>query len=146
MTDFDPQQLTFEFIEAFDAPKDVELWSKLVKEETEEVYEAAAHLIKELADLAYVTNGLIHTVEATTDDPATHASLFEQHLPNDQTIAFVGALLNGFPEKVRIEAFRRVHASNMSKLGDDGKPVRREDGKILKGPNYKPPVLDDLLR
>lgn len=44
------------------------------------------------------------------------------------------------------EAFRRVHESNMSKLGDDGKPVRREDGKIMKGPNYQPPVLDDLLK
>tara|TARA_Y100000289_G_C3902401_1_gene139934 strand:+ start:575 stop:1012 length:438 start_codon:yes stop_codon:yes gene_type:complete len=43
-----------------------------------------------------------------------------------------------------MEALHRVHKSNMSKLGDDGKPVRREDGKVLKGPNYKPPVLDDL--
>ena len=48
-------------------------------------------------------------------------------------------------DPVMPEAFRRVHESNMSKLGDDGKPLRREDGKILKGPNYKPPVLDDLL-
>lgn len=37
--------------------------------------------------------------------------------------------------------FAQVHESNMSKLGDDGKPVRREDGKVLKGPNYKPPVI-----
>lgn len=43
------------------------------------------------------------------------------------------------------EAFRRVHESNMSKLGDDGKPVYREDGKVLKGPNYKPPNLEDLI-
>jgi len=43
------------------------------------------------------------------------------------------------------ETFRRVHASNMSKLGDDGLPVRREDGKVLKGPNYKPPYLMDLV-
>ena len=34
-------------------------------------------------------------------------------------------------------AFNRVHASNMSKLDDDGKPIYREDGKVLKGPNYK---------
>jgi predicted HAD superfamily Cof-like phosphohydrolase len=32
-----------------------------------------------------------------------------------------------------------VHESNMSKLGADGQPVRREDGKILKGPNYWKP-------
>ena len=37
-------------------------------------------------------------------------------------------------------AIDAVHESNMSKLGEDGKPVRREDGKVLKGPNYQPPV------
>jgi predicted HAD superfamily Cof-like phosphohydrolase len=41
--------------------------------------------------------------------------------------------------------FERVHASNMSKLGEDGKPIKREDGKIQKGPNYKEPDLEDLL-
>lgn len=41
------------------------------------------------------------------------------------------------------EAFDLVHVSNMSKLGDDGKPVFREDGKILKGPNYKP--VDEIV-
>lgn len=41
--------------------------------------------------------------------------------------------------------FDRVHDSNMSKLGDDGKPVRREDGKVMKGPRYHPPTLDDLV-
>jgi NTP pyrophosphatase (non-canonical NTP hydrolase) len=43
-----------------------------------------------------------------------------------------------------MEAYRRVHQSNMSKLGEDKQPIRREDGKILKGPNYQPPDLDDL--
>ena len=43
------------------------------------------------------------------------------------------------------EVFERVHRSNMSKLGDDGKPVYRDDGKVLKGPNYQPPKLDDLF-
>ncbi len=41
-------------------------------------------------------------------------------------------------------AMDRVHKSNMSKLGEDGKPIRREDGKVLKGPNYAPPYLEDL--
>ncbi len=40
------------------------------------------------------------------------------------------------------EVFTEVHKSNMSKLGDDGKPQFREDGKVLKGPNYKPPNLE----
>ena len=43
------------------------------------------------------------------------------------------------------EALDRVHKSNMSKLGEDGKPIYREDGKVLKGPNYKPPELSDLV-
>jgi len=43
------------------------------------------------------------------------------------------------------EALSRVHESNMSKLGKDGKPVYREDGKVLKGKNYKPPTLTDLV-
>lgn len=43
------------------------------------------------------------------------------------------------------EVFERVHRSNMSKLGDDGKPIYREDGKVLKGPNYQPPTLEDLF-
>ena len=43
------------------------------------------------------------------------------------------------------EALYRVHESNMSKLDDDGHPIYREDGKVLKGPNYKPPNLEDLV-
>jgi len=43
------------------------------------------------------------------------------------------------------EVFERVHRSNMSKLGPDGKPLYRDDGKVLKGPNYQPPKLDDLF-
>lgn len=42
-------------------------------------------------------------------------------------------------------AFNRVHASNMSKLGEDGKPIYREDGKVMKGPNYTPPDLEGLV-
>lgn len=42
--------------------------------------------------------------------------------------------------------FTEVHNSNMSKLGEDGKPIKREsDGKILKGPNYSPPDLYKVL-
>ena len=43
------------------------------------------------------------------------------------------------------EALDRVHQSNMSKLGEDGLPIYREDGKVLKGPNYAPPNLTDLI-
>ena len=43
------------------------------------------------------------------------------------------------------EAMYRVHESNMSKLDEEGKPIYRDDGKVLKGPNYKPPNLQDLV-
>lgn len=43
------------------------------------------------------------------------------------------------------EAFDMVHRSNMSKLDDDGKPIFREDGKVLKSHNYKPVNEQELL-
>lgn len=42
--------------------------------------------------------------------------------------------------------FREVQRSNMSKLGEDGKPIYREDGKVLKGPNYSEPDLKKTLQ
>ncbi len=44
------------------------------------------------------------------------------------------------------EVYSAVHTSNMSKLGDDGQPLRRGDGKVLKGPNYQPPIIDVILK
>lgn len=38
-----------------------------------------------------------------------------------------------------------VHLSNMTKLGADGVPVRRPDGKILKGPHYRAPDVESVL-
>jgi predicted HAD superfamily Cof-like phosphohydrolase len=52
------------------------------------------------------------------------------------------AVAFGLPLQV---AFTRVHKSNMSKLGADGKPIYRDDGKVLKGPNYAPVDLEDLV-
>lgn len=85
---------------------------RLVTEEFEEVAkaESAEELLKELADLVYVTYGYAATYGWDLD-----------------------------------EAVRRVHSSNLSKLGSDGKPLYREDGKILKGPRYAPPDLSDLV-
>jgi predicted HAD superfamily Cof-like phosphohydrolase len=42
-------------------------------------------------------------------------------------------------------AIAEVHRSNMSKLGSDGEPILRQDGKVLKGPNYRPPDLTRAL-
>ena len=43
------------------------------------------------------------------------------------------------------ECFDEVHESNMSKLGEDGRPLYRKDGKVLKGPNYFPPNLKEIV-
>lgn len=52
-------------------------------------------------------------------------------------------LVFGFPqEKILVE----IHESNMSKLGVDGKPIVRADGKILKGPNYFKPNIRNILQ
>ena len=42
--------------------------------------------------------------------------------------------------------YREVHSSNMSKLGEDGKPIYREDGKVLKGPNFRSPNLAQFCK
>ena len=44
------------------------------------------------------------------------------------------------------ECFAEVQASNMSKLGEDGKPIYREDGKVMKGPSYFKPDLKNVLQ
>lgn len=41
--------------------------------------------------------------------------------------------------------FDEVHASNMSKLGEDGRPIKREDGKVMKGPGFFAPDLESIL-
>ncbi|RTL11906.1 MAG: hypothetical protein EKK56_07590 [Flavobacteriaceae bacterium] len=47
----------------------------------------------------------------------------------------------------KIEAvFDEIQRSNMSKLGEDGKPIYREDGKVMKGPNYFKPNFEDILK
>ena len=57
-----------------------------------------------------------------------------------------GAYLSFGLQHLKETAFAEVQRSNMSKLGEDGKPiVRPEDGKILKGPNYSPPDIAQFL-
>jgi len=43
------------------------------------------------------------------------------------------------------EVFEEVQSSNMSKLGEDGKPIYRKDGKVLKGSNFRPPEIEGIL-
>ena len=57
-----------------------------------------------------------------------------------------GAFLSFGLQNVKNAAFEEVHRSNMSKLGADGKPIRRpEDGKVLKGPDYFKPDLAQFV-
>ena len=58
-----------------------------------------------------------------------------------------GAFLSFGMQAVKDLAFDEVHRSNMSKLGADGKPIRREgDGKVMKGPNYFAPDLGKFIK
>ncbi len=58
-----------------------------------------------------------------------------------------GAFLSFGLQAVKMEAFEEVHRSNMSKLGEDGKPIRRpEDGKVMKGPHYFRPDLAQFIK
>ena len=43
------------------------------------------------------------------------------------------------------ECFHEVHRSNMSKLGENGRPIHREDGKVMKGPGFFEPDLEGIL-
>ena len=51
---------------------------------------------------------------------------------------------HGLQDKIE-EVFAEIQRSNMSKLGADGKPIYREDGKVMKGPNYSQPDLAGVL-
>ena len=58
-----------------------------------------------------------------------------------------GAFLSFGMQDVKEAAFNEVHRSNMSKLGEDGKPIRREgDGKVMKGPNYFKPDMAQFIK
>ena len=58
-----------------------------------------------------------------------------------------GAFLSFGMQDVKMAAFNEVHRSNMSKLGEDGKPIRREgDGKVMKGPNYFKPDMVQFIK
>lgn len=65
-----------------------------------------------------------------------------QELADILYVTYGTALEYGIPLD---EVIAEVHASNMSKLDSDGKVILRDDGKILKGPNYKWPDIARIL-
>lgn len=64
----------------------------------------------------------------------------------DMLYILCGTILeHGMQHKIQ-EVFQEIQRSNMSKLGADGKPIYREDGKVLKGPNYFKPDISGILK
>ncbi|MCL2439755.1 MAG: hypothetical protein FWD15_04575 [Alphaproteobacteria bacterium] len=113
-----------------DAPLSVDLLklrALLLEEELAEVKAEVEALCKE-----------IETTGATTRE--TRAKLMRE-LADLQYVLSGFVVSFGLPMTAGME---RLHQSANSRL-IDGKIVRREDGKILKGPNFKPPVMDDLV-
>ncbi|WP_452601643.1 pyrophosphohydrolase domain-containing protein [Pontimicrobium sp. MEBiC06410] len=89
----------------------------LMKEENEEYYEAANN------------NDLVEVADAL----------------GDMLYILCGTIIeHGMQHKIE-EVFNEIQRSNMSKLGDDGEPIYRDDGKVLKGPNYFKPNIAGIL-
>lgn len=143
-----PHELVAEFITAFNGSLDARLWVKLIDEELEELYAekyGTAEHLKELCDLLYVSTGLALVVP-------DHVGLLMREAERDGIVKQQGKVsraldsgLEHYGEEVFKEAFDRVHTSNMSKLDKNGNPILRDDGKVMKGPDYKKPDLTDLL-
>ncbi len=96
-----------------------------------------------------ITEEFIETIEAcalySSAPESTSDALAQNLLKELADLVFVCFQMAAFMGWDLDEAMKRVFESNMSKLGEDGRPVRREDGKILKGALYKPPTLSDLV-
>ena len=95
----------------------IHLRYELMKEENEEYLEAAKN-----DDLVEVADAL-----------------------GDMLYILCGTIIeHGLQHKIS-EVFDEIQRSNMSKLGADGLPIYREDGKVLKGPNFSEPDLRKIL-
>lgn len=143
-----PYEALAEFIQSFGGSLDPRLWIKLNEEELDELYKEVPNTpehLKEYADLMYVHIGL----DLTSGDNLGALLPDDERAKVTKVLQRVDRALKEYYEyygdAIVSEAFRRVHESNMSKLDANGKPIRREDGKIMKGPNYKAPDLTDLI-
>lgn len=151
-------QMQREFIAAMGGKLDFE-WAALtlVTEEIKELREAYQEkvisdenmhqIFKETADVLYVIAHFYNTMPVYAPELiSTERNQKIQKILDDATdiVSTVSQKLH-IPLPLIIEAFIRVHKSNMSKLDNNGNPVRRDDGKIMKGPNYSPPNLTDIV-
>jgi phosphoribosyl-ATP pyrophosphohydrolase len=147
-----------EFNDIFSHDPSPALARSLVEEEANEVITAAlemnsnptvettAEFLKEVADLHYVMAGMKLALEKHPKD----AEEMEGPTPEGYGAvqwanALVMAAFDSFLDPVYVmEAVTDVHYSNLSKVDDNGQPIRNADGKVQKGPNYTPPNLDNL--
>jgi predicted HAD superfamily Cof-like phosphohydrolase len=106
----------------------LELRGKLLAEEMKELAHEIEQSIAELTQQGKVTR-------------ETKANLMKE-MADVQYVLSGMAVTFGLPLD---QVFARVHESNLSKLDENGKPVLRADGKVMKGPRYHPPVLNDLV-
>ncbi len=63
----------------------------------------------------------------------------------DELYVLCGTILKHGMQDVIEKVFNEIHSSNMSKLGTNGRPILREDGKVLKGKNYFKPNIKQIL-
>lgn len=63
----------------------------------------------------------------------------------DMLYILAGTALEHGMQDYMERVFLEIHRSNMSKMDENGKPIRREDGKILKGPQYSKPNLKKII-
>ena len=114
--------------------------------------EVVAEWLKESADFTFVLSGWSLVERPEDPEEMLKGIIALQHISKMVDVSIMAELATiealGWNKEVVVkahtEAFRRVVASNMTKLGDDGKSIFNEDGKIVKGPNYVKPDLTDL--
>ena len=113
-----------------DIPK---IRGRLLAEEAEEVREAIENLI------------VYHSVVPKGKSPKAEQYYLE-HIAKELADLLYVTYGAAYALGIDIDrAFELVHQSNMSKLGEDGKPIVRRDGKVLKGPNYFEPDLSETI-
>ena len=64
----------------------------------------------------------------------------------DMLYILCGTIIEHGMQDVIEDVFEEIHRSNLSKLDENGKPIYREDGKVIKGPNYFPPNLKQFFQ
>ena len=64
----------------------------------------------------------------------------------DMLYILCGTIIEHGMQNVIEEVFEEIHKSNLSKLDENGKPIYREDGKVIKGPNYFPPNIEKIMK